>query len=173
MKLISWNLNHRTREKAIPPEVLRFFDRWSPDLIVLNEYVECAERLDFRRQLAENGWRHQLLSEARGKNNRIFVAARTPVTPGSMLPPDLTEAAVSNFLHLYLPQVDLDLIAMRAPCYTSVAEKAAYWRQLGGRLANAPRRRQIMLGDFNYDPFAGLAQSAASITVELGGGFGW
>ena len=40
MKLISWTLNHRTLEKPIPPDVLRFFEEFDADLISLNEYVD-------------------------------------------------------------------------------------------------------------------------------------
>jgi exonuclease III len=51
MKIISWNLNHRTIEKPIPDDVVIFFDKYAPDIIALNEYVDGESRNEFKHNL--------------------------------------------------------------------------------------------------------------------------
>ena len=55
MKIASWNLNHRTIEKPLPPEAMTFFEAFDADLIALNEFVDGKSRSAFRAELDRMG----------------------------------------------------------------------------------------------------------------------
>lgn len=171
MKIISWNLNHRTLEKPIPSDTLRFFIEAKADLICLNEYVDGPSRRSFEAALNDAGFTHQFLSPRLGNNNQIFIAAKLPVFLGDLKAPDLTDAAITNFLHIRLADSSIEIVGLRAPAYKLASERQAYWAQLGAIMRAASSRNIIFVGDFNYDPFPGAARGAAAIDFNLGGNF--
>jgi hypothetical protein len=171
MKLISWNLNHRTLEKPIPPDVLRFFEEFDADLISLNEYVDGPSRGAFKNGLQKIGYTHQLISQRFGNNNQIFIASKHPIILGELTAPQLTDAAVSNFLHVKLEGSDIEIVGLRAPAYKVSAERVEYWKQLAEIIRSTSTRKIIFVGDVNYDPFTGVAASVPSLSFGLEGKF--
>jgi len=153
ISLISWNLNHRTAEKVIPDDVLVFFEKYNPDVIALNEFVDGDSRGEFKKTLYELGYTYQFSSPKIGKNNQIFIASKLEAQDGTINSPSFTDAAKTNFLHVYIPAHSLDVIGMRAPFYKLTSEKKHYWEQVSEILSGARDRNILCVGDINYDPF--------------------
>lgn len=171
MKIISWNLNHRTLEKPISSDVCRFLIDSGADLICLNEYVDGPSRRGFEDTLNQAGFAYRFLSHRLGNNNQIFIASKLPACVGDITAPDLTDAATTNFLHIKLVESSIEIVGLRAPAYKFAFERNAYWAQLGAIIRAASSRKIIFVGDFNYDPFLGATRGAAAIDFNLGGHF--
>ncbi|WP_165857219.1 endonuclease/exonuclease/phosphatase family protein [Marinobacter sp. JSM 1782161] len=163
MRIIAWNLNHRTREKRIPAEVGHFLESYSPDVVTLNEYVDGPSRESFYRELRDLGYSHIELSEPTAGNNQILACSKKPMVRGSLPSPKYDSAAFSNFLHVSLPESELDIVGIRAPAYNSRIKKEAYWREIAEIAAESKAKRMILLGDLNYDPFVGIARSVPKV----------
>jgi len=163
LKIIAWNLNHRTHEKKIPVEVGQFIESYSPDVVTFNEYVDGPSRRGFYRELKELGYTHIEVSEPTAGNNQILACAKEPMVRGSLTPPQYDSAAFSNFLHIRLPDRNLDIIGIRAPAYRSRREKDAYWQEVAEIVGTSESKQVILLGDLNFDPFAGIASSAPKV----------
>jgi len=144
MKIISWNLNHRTNEKVIPINVIEFFEKYEPDLIVLNEFVDGDSRSDFKQHLNRIGYSHQLCSLKRDKQNQIFMASRQEIQVGNLPKPDFTEAATTNFLHVSIPNSNIEVVGFRAPAYKKTLEQRAYWKQLSDIVSSANDRNIVL-----------------------------
>ena len=171
LKIISWNLNHRTIEKPIPNEIAMFFEEYKPDIIALNEYVDGESRNEFKQELTELGYFHQLLSPKVGRQNQIFIASKNEITLGDIHAPDFTDPAKTNFLHVTMEETDLELVGFRAPFYKLASERNAYWKQVSEKIAGVSKRQILFLGDINYDPFKGASNSAPEIEFDLAGSF--
>jgi hypothetical protein len=88
MRLITWNVNLRTRAKAIPRELPKIIASLDPDLVVFTEYVHGASRQSFLAQLAGLGLPYWLVSRATPKGeNHVLVASRTPIVAGAIEAP--------------------------------------------------------------------------------------
>lgn len=167
MKIITWNLNHRTIEKPIPPEALKFFAAIDADMIVLNEFVDGESRALFKEELTRIGYKHQLVSDKRGKQNRVFIASKLDFTKGDLCPPQQDDAAVTNFLHVIVASTGIEVVGIRAPAYKAFSERQSYWQELATIMRLAGNRRIVFLGDVNYDPFQGAAASVSEIRFDL------
>lgn len=167
MKIVAWNLNHRTIEKPIPPEALRFFTAIDADMVVLNEFVDGASRASFKEELSNIGYPNQQVSAKRGKQNQIFIASKVAISPGDLIPPQQDDAAITNFLHVIINDSGVEVVGIRAPAYKSFSERQSYWRELATTMQSASSRRIVFLGDVNYDPFQGIAASVSEIRFDL------
>ena len=171
MKIISWNLNHRTIEKPIPDDIVIFFEQYAPDIIVLNEYVDGESRNKFKQKLKELGYSHQLLSPKVGRQNQIFIASKNEIILGDISAPDFTEPARTNFLHVTMAETNLELAGLRAPFYKLARERKAYWKQVSEIMAGVSKRQILFLGDINYDPFMNGSITEPDIKFDLVGSF--
>ena len=171
MKIASWNLNHRTIEKPIPAEALRFFAAFGADLLVLNEFVDGHSRQQFRSELEKNGYKHQLVSSKIGKQNQIFVASKIAISRGDLNPPQQDDAAITNFLHITIDGTSLEIVGFRAPAYESSTERHSYWQELAAIMRSVGSRPIIFIGDVNYDPFSGITASVPEIRFDLAGSY--
>ncbi|WP_422022034.1 endonuclease/exonuclease/phosphatase family protein [Pyruvatibacter mobilis] len=171
MKIIAWNLNHRTRPRALPKAICRFIESYAPDLITLNEFVDAPDREGFYDDLRELGYAHLALSEPTAGNNQILAASREPMERGTAEPPQYDTAAYSNFLHVYLPGEALHVVGLRAPAYSARAKKADYWAEVGRIADKLADDRTILLGDLNYDPFRGIDSTRASADFTYSRGY--
>jgi ABC-type Fe3+-hydroxamate transport system substrate-binding protein len=87
MKLLTWNVNHRTDEKPIPPPMAEAIISLKPDIIVLNEYVPGTSRENFLSDLKSNGFLDIKISPGPTGQNHILIAARTPLIEGEIKAP--------------------------------------------------------------------------------------
>jgi hypothetical protein len=55
VQVISWNLNHRCKEKPIPADLSELFVGMDADLIPLNEFVDGRSRGMFRESMSAAG----------------------------------------------------------------------------------------------------------------------
>lgn len=171
MKIISWNLNHRTLEKPIPSSAVAFFKAYSPDIISLNEYVDCESRSGFRQDLLELGYSRQFVSPKIGNHNQVFIASKIDMRLGDIAPPDFDGSSITNFLHVKLVDHELELVGFRAPAYKLLKERNDYWKQISGIVSGLGERKIILLGDINYDPFSGVSASTPEIRFTLSSAF--
>ena len=77
MKLLTWNLNHRTRPKPIPDLVPEVIKALSPDLLVLTEYVRGPSHDSFLTCLFDLGLCFTLMSPEANGENSVLIAGRS------------------------------------------------------------------------------------------------
>jgi endonuclease/exonuclease/phosphatase family metal-dependent hydrolase len=154
MRLITWNVNHRTRAKAIPRELPEIIASLEPDLVVLTEYVHGASRQSFLAQLAGLGLPYWLVSRATPKGeNHVLVASRTPIVAGAIEAPAIAPSVPSNALHAILPHEGIEILGLRVPDYSKqLATKRACWDWIIETAGAVKCRPFVILGDFNTDP---------------------
>lgn len=153
IKVLSWNLNHRIREKAIPDTVIEVFRAVAPDLILLNEFVDGPSRAPFRDSLRAGGWVHQEVSDTPAQHNQVYAAARIPFDSGGIEPPQFDGSAMSNFLHIRFCDLPIEIVGIRVPAYERASERKAYWTELLATMRKVEDRTIAFVGDFNRDPF--------------------
>jgi Endonuclease/Exonuclease/phosphatase family len=152
MKILSWNLNHRTQMKKIPLKVLSIINKIAPDLIVLNEYVDGDDRISFKLGLREIGFKHISLSRKINRENQVLIASKTIHERGDLDPPSYDESSITNFLHIVLSIFDIEVVGIRVPAYKTSLELKAYWSELLDIINFTKTRKIVFIGDFNCDP---------------------
>ena len=152
MRIISWNLNHRTTMKDIPSHVLTIIGAIGPDLVVLNEYVDGPNRESFKDGLRSLGFENISTSEKIGRSNQVLMASIGTHKQGEIDPPDLDSSSVTNFKHVICAGDNLEVVGVRAPAYTSGKELREYWCSLLDIIRKSRNKRILFLGDFNCDP---------------------
>ncbi|MBP9014086.1 MAG: endonuclease/exonuclease/phosphatase family protein [Smithella sp.] len=152
MKILSWNLNHRIQLKVIPDAVLSIINEISPDLIVLNEYVDGEERLSFKNGLNEIGFLHISVSQKLNRQNQVLIASKAKHERGDLNPPPYDEASVSNFLHVVVPAYDIEIVGLRVPAYKNNFDLTTYWCNLLDIIRSTICRNIVFIGDFNCNP---------------------
>lgn len=167
MKIIAWNLNHRSRVKKIPAETIAFLADYKPDLVVLNEFVDSPLRKQFHADVRAAGYQYSAISKHYPDNNQILILSRVPMIAGDIAPPTTSEAAQSNFLHVKLPEHAIEVVGMRAPAYKTWSEKSDYWKEVAAIATRNAGRNIIFLGDLNYDPFTGISSGVEKISFAL------
>jgi endonuclease/exonuclease/phosphatase family metal-dependent hydrolase len=153
MKLLTWNVNHRTLPRPIPDLVPAAIEELSPDLLVLTEYVRGPSHRSFLSRLAGLGLCHALVSpETRGQNS-VMMACRRPLAPGHISAPPIAPALPYNFLHVELSEDRLQVLGIRIPDYSRQSRiRKACWDWLCSRAAELVHSPIVMIGDFNSDP---------------------
>ena len=151
--LATWNVNHRTGRKAIPPAVLHAIAALDLDVLVLTEFVDGPHHTLFKDSLKDIGFEGVAVSVKAPQQNQVLIAARTALANDGLLPlPGHTEAATTNWLHRRLPGLGIEVVGLRAPMYLLAEDRTSYWSQVED-IARAARERPIVfLGDFNLDP---------------------
>lgn len=104
MKIIAWNLNHRTRKKKVPSAVITFLSEYRPDLVVLCEFVDSPKQEQFYSDARAIGYEHSAISKSSPNQNQVLIFSRLPLIVGDIVAPKTTEAAETNFLHVILPE---------------------------------------------------------------------
>jgi exonuclease III len=153
MRIATWNLNHRTLERKIPPEAIVGIRLLDADILILTEFVDGDSRVPFKKSLSDMGYMHICVSKKYSelKHNQVLIASKSPQASGDLKPPDITDHAVTNFLHSALPAHSLEVVGVRPPSYKG-NELKDYWGQLGRIITKTRDRSIIFIGDFNCDP---------------------
>lgn len=170
IRITAWNLNHRTREKNIPPEAIGCIRLLDAEILILTEFVDGPTRLRFKESLAEMGYKSIRVSRKITKNNQVLIASKTPLITGDLIPPDTTEDAATNFLHQILPNYDLEVVGVRPPTYKSM-QLQDYWHHLSSIIARTKDRAIVFIGDLNCDPFLGSSSGAVALKKLCSEGF--
>jgi endonuclease/exonuclease/phosphatase family metal-dependent hydrolase len=124
----------------------------APDWLILTEYVAHDAHASFFDRLADYGLRHARISAYAAKNNRVVVASRWELEPGSIQAPAIDEAMPSNALHVTAPTCDVEVLGLRLPDYSKQpAVRRAWWDWLMTTAESAIRRPIILAGDLNTD----------------------
>lgn len=153
MKLLSWNVNHRTQRKPIPNLIPEAIQALAPDLLVLTEYVRGPSHADFLACLANIGLRYALISpEVRGENS-VLIVCRRSLAPGGVSAPAVAPSMPYNFLHVELPEDRLQVMGIRIPDYSRQAQmRKACWDWFCSMAAEVASDPTVIIGDFNSDP---------------------
>jgi exonuclease III len=153
LHLATWNLNHRTSRKAIPPAVIHVIAALDIDVLVLTEFVDGPHTDPFKASLKDIGYDNVAVSVKAPRQNQVLIAARSELADDGLLPlPGHTEAATTNWLHRRLPALKLEIVGFRAPHYLDADDRLGYWNQVEAIARIARERRLIFLGDFQLDP---------------------
>jgi endonuclease/exonuclease/phosphatase family metal-dependent hydrolase len=153
MRLATWNINHRTREKPIPPLMAEAIASLAPDVIVLTEYVPGPSRGRFLAELAALGLVHTRVSAYAKGHNHVLIASRSALEDGDIRAPAIASAVPSNVLHVRLPGEESDVLGLRIPDYSKEpVTKRACWDWIMTTAGAVIDRPFVILGDFNTDP---------------------
>jgi len=150
--ILAWNLNHRTTMKVVPPRAIDALESLAADVVVLNEYTDGEAREWFKNALREIGYQNIVVSTKLGKQNQVLIASRMPIIQGDIAPPAFDDSARTNFLHIVVPEWELDIVGLRCPAYLRRKDLSLYWSELRAIMNAAAARRALFVGDFNGDP---------------------
>ena len=84
MKILEWNVNHRTRQKPIRPTMAAAILSLRPDVVVLTEYVSGFSRGPFLDELASGGLAYHLVSPDTKAENQVLIVARSILEEGEI-----------------------------------------------------------------------------------------
>ena len=168
LRVVTWNLNHRARQRQIAPAVSQAVAALSPDIAVLTEYVEGQSHSDFVTELAKLGFSTVFRSAKTVGQNQILVASHLPIALGTFRAPALDPALPSNVLHVRVPEFEIDVVGIRVPAYENAESTNACWNWLANATAAFLTRPAVLIGDFNVDP---SRASGARLRQLIGAGW--
>ena len=152
MRLVCWNLNHRTTMKEIPTEAVDVIDRLDADVVLLNEYTDGEIREPFKESLGRIGYDHIFVSGKIGRSNQILIASKVELHLGEIGAPDFDDSSRTNFLHVVMPSIGLGIVGLRCPAYTTRRDLENYWNELRPTIEKSIVQSIVFIGDFNGDP---------------------
>ena len=152
MRLLAWNLNHRTRAKPIPAILADAVLSLNPDVVILTEYVSGEDHDRFTSELATGGLGTQFCTPAKRGFNQVLVAARGTAAVGDFVPPADFAHGAANCLHLRFARPKLDLVGLRVPIFKAGGETRAYWDWLEAAAPRLLPGPAVIIGDLNADP---------------------
>jgi endonuclease/exonuclease/phosphatase family metal-dependent hydrolase len=158
MKLLTWNVNHRTFNRNIPYHMAKAIASLTPDVIVLTEYVPGSSHQRFVEQLYSYGFTHHAMSKRVLKENQIFIVANTTLEYGKILAPtNIEKSVLSNVLHVHLPDKEFDILGLRVPDFSNQpiiqpTFKSQCWDWIMNIAEDNKDHPFIIMGDFNTDP---------------------
>lgn len=151
LRLVNWNMNHRTSAKRIPPGLVDAVWSLGPDVAVLTEYVPGPSHPGLVSALEAYGLTCRLSGPNPG-HNHILIAARGGVAQGHLRGPDRFPAFPSNVLHVELADPKFDVLGLRIPVGKKTDTKPICWDWIIGAAEQLRNRPSVLVGDFNTDP---------------------
>jgi exonuclease III len=163
MKILSLNLNHRSRLRKIPDQLYDVLTGLSPDVLCFNEYVDSDSHLNFKANLKTMRYKDISISAKIDgiDHNQILIATKTSHQLGELKGPAVTQHATTNFLHVITSE-GLNIIGLRVPSIKGT-ELESYWVELVDNLNGLIREEVVVIGDFNCNPFKDSKGPAASM----------
>ena len=149
MRIIAWNVNHRTNAKPLPRELPDALAVLHPHVIVLTEYVPGRDHEGLCGQLGARGFPYIHMSELSPGHNQVLIGTRSPSRRGRLRLGEPTPNADSNFLHVQMDVEQLDVVGFRVPAYQDSQRRAKYWGRFSKRVRSLVDRRIVVAGDFN------------------------
>lgn len=152
--------------KIIPPEAIDVIDRLAIDIVILNEYTDGEDREPFKNSLRQIGYDDILISRKIGRSNQVLTASKVELGLGEIVAPDFGNSSRTNFLHVVLRSLGLEIVGLRCPAYRVRRDLNAYWNDLRFIIDTVASRPIIFIGDFNGDP-DGKKSPAGTHLAEL------
>ena len=172
MKILTWNVNHRTRRKAIPLGLGEAIGALAPDLVVLTEYVPSNSHGSFIGALGTIGLLHTAISVDVPKENRVLIASRWSLVDGDIHTPAIAPSVPSNLLHVHVPDGGFDVLGLRIPDYSKQpAIRRKCWDWLLSTARTMAERPLVIIGDLNTDPRYTSARCGDRIGQLVDAGF--
>lgn len=168
-RVATWNLHHMAKQRRIPAGVVDVIESESPDVLVLTEYVDRGKRAGFEAELSRIGYSAiHVTAPPRAPQNQILMASRLEQAGGHVSSPDIAaddEAPRTNFLHRWLPTLDLHVVGFRAPYYQPKEphKLPPYWAHLKSGALELQHKRTVYIGDFNVGSMSVDAAGAAAL----------
>ena len=159
MKIAAWNVAHQIRQRPFPPEVLRAFLTLEPDVVVFIEYVPGPDHRRVVADLADAGFTGIHISDRVERQNQVLVATKKASESGSWTAPSIRPQVPPNFLHVVVPELDLQVVGLRIPMFVR-GDSAGEHLHRDWIRDQAPvwgAHPTVVIGDLNTGP--GRAQS--------------
>jgi hypothetical protein len=148
MRLVTWNLGHRTNGDCRSDGLVAALTALEPDIAVLVDRSPGTSCEQLLAALAGMGLGHQLATAPGEHDGRVTLASRLEMVPGS-LDTRATGGMPSHLLHAYAPAGDLDVISLTTGRNGHVGPaRQAGWDWLHRAATTLKQRRTILIGDF-------------------------
>ena len=153
MRLLTWNINHRTKRKPVPAQLAEAIGSLTVDVAVLTEYVPAPSREDFFKQLESVGLKYKRMSRYTPGENHVLIASRGPLEDGDILADEIAPSVRSNALHVRVLGEGLEVLGLRVPDFSKEPRlRRACWDWILATAGAVKGRPFVILGDFNTDP---------------------
>lgn len=153
MRLVTWNLGHRSNGSRCPDRLASALAALAPDIVILVDRTAGVVRRPLLEALAGIGLGYHLAASAGPRDGRMLFASRLDMVPGSLDASAAGETAPSSVLHAYAPNGVLDVLGLGIRgCGRKLASRAADWTWLQHAASTLKHRRAILIGDFEADP---------------------
>lgn len=163
IRIAAWNVAHQVKVRPIPEGLVPALQSLSPDIIVLTEFVPAESnkpgrsRKNFYAALEAAGFTHLLPDyppeiTRNGSRNHTLIASRSPMERGDLTAATTDLPGPTNFLHVRLPALGLEVAGIRVPSYKQSDAMKRYWRWLTDTLVNESERSLVLIGDLNVNP---------------------
>lgn len=152
LRILAWNLNHRKTMKAIPHETVSAIYKLDVDLVILNEYTDGDRREPFKESLRDIGFSNILISQKIGRSNQVLIASKLDLEAGKLAAPTIGDSSRTNFLHVVLPSIGLNVVGLRCPMIKPRRDLNSYWDELRTIIDTTGLDPVVFIGDFNGDP---------------------
>jgi endonuclease/exonuclease/phosphatase family metal-dependent hydrolase len=153
MRLVTWNVNHRIREKALSPNLAAAIFSLGPDVLILTEFVPGHTREIFYESLANWGLKFRLCSAKTDKQNHVMIFSRSRLEAGDIFAPPISPAVPSNVLHVRVVDLGMEVLGVRIPDFSKDPSlRRECWEWILHTAEHIKDRPFVILGDFNTDP---------------------
>jgi hypothetical protein len=172
MRIASWNLNHRARQRTIPTWVASELAATNADVIVCTEYVEGRSHQRFVSELNASGFASVTTSAVTPGENQVLIASRVAHRRGLLAPPvDISESVPSNALHVELG--GFNVVGFRMPSFPSSSAplKRRTWQWVQDAARQLELSRAVIIGDMNTQ--RGDPKGYCGDCIEAVLGTGW
>ena len=154
MRFAAWNVAHQIRQRPFPADVLRAFLTLAPDVVVFTEYVPGPDHDRVVTDLAEAGFLGIHISDRVERQNQVLVATRMASERGSWAAPPIRPQVPPNFLHVEVPEQDLQVVGLRIPMFVSgdSAGEHLYRDWIRDQAPAWGAHPTVVIGDLNTGP---------------------
>ena len=154
MRFAAWNVAHQIRPRPFPAEEMQAFLTLEPDVVVLTEYVPGPDHERVVADLTAAGCAGVHISDRVERQNQVLVATRMASQRGDWLAPDIRPQIPPNFLHVVIPELDLQVVGLRIPMFVSgdTASERRYRGWLREQATEWGLHPTIIVGDLNVGP---------------------
>ena len=154
MRFAAWNVAHQILPRLFPADVLQALLSLEPDVVVFTEYVPGPDHERVVADLTAAGFAGIHLSDRVERQNQVLVATRMVSERGAWVAPAIRPQVPPNFLHVVIPELDLQIVGLRIPMFVSgdTASERLYRGWLREQANEWGQHPTIIVGDLNVGP---------------------